>query len=84
MKVYYFISFVIYQGDLGAIDEKYDVAVSTAVGALDNIVTDTVETAQECIKFLKRNNLGYTTFIMIDKVCLFNFYSFKTLAKFKQ
>ena len=25
-------------GDLGAIDEKYDVAISTACGALDNIV----------------------------------------------
>ena len=28
-------------GDLGAIDDKYDVAISTACGALDNIVVST-------------------------------------------
>lgn len=33
-------------GDLGTIDDKYDVAVSTACGALNNIVCDTIETAQ--------------------------------------
>ena len=33
-------------GDLGAIDPKYDVAVSSAVGALDFIVVDTTVTAQ--------------------------------------
>ena len=33
-------------GDLGTIDDKYDVAVSTACGALNNIVCDNMETAQ--------------------------------------
>ena len=33
-------------GDLGAVDPKYDVAVSSAVGALDFIVVDTTVTAQ--------------------------------------
>ena len=54
-------------GDLGAIDEKYDVAVSTAGGPLDHIVVDTVDTAQNCIQFLKRNNLGIGSFIALDK-----------------
>ncbi|KAK9877855.1 hypothetical protein WA026_020085 [Henosepilachna vigintioctopunctata] len=33
-------------GDLGAIDQKYDIAISTACGPLDYIVVDTVKTAQ--------------------------------------
>ncbi|CAB4004811.1 structural maintenance of chromosomes 4-like [Paramuricea clavata] len=55
-------------GDLGAIDDKYDVAISTACGPLDNIVCDTIETAQNCVNFLKRNNIGSATFIALDKV----------------
>lgn len=55
-------------GDLGGIDEIYDVAISTACGALDNIVVDTVETGQQCITFLKRNNIGTATFIALDKM----------------
>ncbi|KAG7153371.1 structural maintenance of chromosomes protein 4-like, partial [Homarus americanus] len=55
-------------GDLGGIDEKYDVAISTACGPLDNIVVDSVETGQKCISFLKRNNVGTATFIALDKM----------------
>ncbi|CAL1275385.1 unnamed protein product [Larinioides sclopetarius] len=55
-------------GDLGAIDIKYDVAISTACGPLDNIVTDTITTAQECVELLKRENLGYATFIALDQM----------------
>ncbi|KAK8749380.1 hypothetical protein OTU49_015814 [Cherax quadricarinatus] len=55
-------------GDLGGIDEKYDVAISTACGPLDNIVVDSVDTGQECISFLKRNNIGTATFIALDKM----------------
>lgn len=54
-------------GDLGAIDKKYDVAVSTACGALDNIVVDSVDTAQWCIDFLKKHDIGRATFIGLDK-----------------
>lgn len=55
-------------GDLGAIDEKYDVAISTACGPLDNIVTDTMDTAQKCVEYLKKHNVGYATFIALDKM----------------
>ncbi|XP_065179069.1 structural maintenance of chromosomes protein 4-like [Sycon ciliatum] len=55
-------------GDLGAIDDCYDVAISTACGPLDNIVVDTMETAQQCVAFLKSNNLGLATFIGMDKM----------------
>lgn len=55
-------------GDLGGIDEKYDVAISTACGPLDNIVVDCVETAQKCIGFLKKHGIGTATFIALDKM----------------
>ncbi|XP_038051306.1 structural maintenance of chromosomes protein 4-like [Patiria miniata] len=55
-------------GDLGAIDEKYDVAISTACGALDNIVVNNIETAEKCVKFLRDNNVGVATFIAMDKM----------------
>ncbi|XP_061575451.1 structural maintenance of chromosomes protein 4 [Cololabis saira] len=55
-------------GDLGAIDEKYDVAISSCCGALDNIVVDTIDTAQKCVTFLKEQNIGVATFIGLDKM----------------
>ena len=56
------------QGDLGAIDEKYDVAISTACGALDNIVVDNMNTGQKCVEFLKKNGVGLATFVGLDKM----------------
>ncbi|KAB8278451.1 RecF/RecN/SMC [Aspergillus minisclerotigenes] len=44
-------------GNLGTIDEKYDVAISTACPALENMVVDTVE-----------NNLGRANFILLDRL----------------
>ncbi|MED6278155.1 Structural maintenance of chromosomes protein 4, partial [Characodon lateralis] len=55
-------------GDLGAIDEKFDVAISSCCGALDNIVVDTIDTAQKCVTFLKEQNIGVATFIGLDKM----------------
>ncbi|XP_071494646.1 structural maintenance of chromosomes protein 4-like [Diadema antillarum] len=55
-------------GDLGAIDDKYDVAISTACGALDYIVVDTIDTGEKCVKFLRQNNIGVATFICLDKI----------------
>nr|XP_006637669.1 PREDICTED: structural maintenance of chromosomes protein 4 isoform X1 [Lepisosteus oculatus] len=55
-------------GDLGAIDEKYDVAISSSCGSLDNILVDTIDTAQECVNFLKMQNIGVATFIGLDKM----------------
>ncbi|XP_048508932.1 structural maintenance of chromosomes protein 4 [Athalia rosae] len=54
-------------GDLGAIDSKYDVAISTACGPLDNIVVDTAETAKRCIAFLRQHDIGRATFIALEK-----------------
>ncbi|XP_062833578.1 structural maintenance of chromosomes protein 4 isoform X2 [Anolis carolinensis] len=57
-------------GDLGAIDEKYDVAISSSCWALDHIVVDTIDTAQECVNFLKKQNIGVATFIGLDKMAV--------------
>lgn len=55
-------------GDLGGIDDKYDAAISNACGSLDNIVVDTIDTAQKCVEFLKKHNVGRATFIALDKM----------------
>lgn len=43
-------------------------AISSSCGALDNIVVDTIDTAQKCVTFLKEQNIGVATFIGLDKV----------------
>jgi structural maintenance of chromosome 4 len=55
-------------GDLATIDEQYNVAASTACPALNNIVVDTIDTAQKCIKLLRKYDLGSATFIVLDKM----------------
>ncbi|KAG0341092.1 hypothetical protein BG000_010248, partial [Podila horticola] len=49
-------------GNLGAIDDKYDVAISTACPNLDDIVV-----GQQCIEFLRKNNLGRARFILLSQ-----------------
>jgi structural maintenance of chromosome 4 len=55
-------------GNLGAIDVKYDVAISTACASLDNMVVDSVEVGQQCIDYLRKNNLGRANFILLDRL----------------
>uniref|UniRef100_A0A803N3F1 Structural maintenance of chromosomes protein 4 n=1 Tax=Chenopodium quinoa TaxID=63459 RepID=A0A803N3F1_CHEQI len=54
-------------GDLGAIDAKYDVAVSTACPGLDYILVETAEAAQKCVDLLREKNLGVATFMIPEK-----------------
>lgn len=54
-------------GDLGAIDAKYDVAISTACPGLDYIVVETTNSAQACVELLRRRNLGIATFMILEK-----------------
>lgn len=55
-------------GNLGTIDEKYDVAISTACPSLENMVVDSVEAGQQCIDYLRKNNLGRANFILLDRL----------------
>jgi structural maintenance of chromosome 4 len=65
-------------GDLGTIDDKYDIAISTACPGLDSMVVDTVETAQACIDYLRKNKLGYANFICLNKLRKFDLSPIKT------
>ena len=55
-------------GNLGTIDQKYDVAISTACPSLENLVVDTVEVGQQCIGYLRKNNLGRANIILLDRL----------------
>ena len=55
-------------GDLASINERYDVAISTACPQLDFIVVDDMDTAKKCVQLLKERNLGLATFLGLDKV----------------
>ncbi|KAL8818587.1 MAG: hypothetical protein Q9223_002812 [Gallowayella weberi] len=55
-------------GNLGTIDQKYDVAISTACPSLENSVVDSVEVGQQCIDYLRKNNLGRANFILLDRL----------------
>jgi structural maintenance of chromosome 4 len=55
-------------GNLGVIDDKYDVAISTACSALNNFVVDNVEVGQSCIEYLRKNNLGRGYFICLNQL----------------
>ena len=55
-------------GNLGTIDQKYDVAISTACPSLDNLIVDTVDVGQQCIDYLRKNNLGRANFILLDRL----------------
>lgn len=50
-------------------DPSHSVAIEAAAGQrLSYVVVDTVETAQECIEYLKREKAGRCTLIPLDKV----------------
>lgn len=55
-------------GDLAAISEKYDVAVSTVCGMLVHIIVQTTAGAQRCLDFKRQHNLGRANFIPLDKM----------------
>ena len=55
-------------GNLGTIDQKFDVAISTACPSLENLVVDTVEVGQQCIDYLRKNSLGRANIILLDRL----------------
>ena len=55
-------------GDLGSIHERYDIAISTACSQLECIVVETVTDAEQCINYLKQNDIGRASFIVLEKM----------------
>lgn len=55
--------------DLIKVDKSYETAVETALGgSIQNIVTDTEETAKSMIEFLKKNKFGRATFLPLTSI----------------
>ncbi|KAF9011348.1 RecF/RecN/SMC protein [Cyathus striatus] len=55
-------------GSLGTIPDKYDVAITTACGSLNHMVVDRVEQGQECIQYLRSQNIGRASFMVLEKL----------------
>ncbi|KAF8633608.1 hypothetical protein AX15_001396 [Amanita polypyramis BW_CC] len=55
-------------GSLGTIPDKHDVAISTACGSLNHMVVDTVDQGQACIEYLRSQNIGRASFIVLEKL----------------
>ncbi|RKJ50165.1 chromosome segregation protein SMC [bacterium 1XD42-54] len=55
--------------DIIKVEKAYEVAIETALGgSIQNIVTDTEETAKHQIEFLKRNKFGRATFLPLSGI----------------
>lgn len=55
--------------DIIKVDKAYEIAVETALGgSIQNIVTDTEETAKRMIAFLKQHKFGRATFLPLTSV----------------
>ncbi|GAA6035313.1 hypothetical protein JCM8097_008812 [Rhodosporidiobolus ruineniae] len=55
-------------GDLGRIDDTYDIAISTAAAAgLESLVVDTRETAEAIFDHLRKHNIGRASCIALDR-----------------
>ena len=55
--------------DIIKVEKNYEMAVETALGgSIQNIVTDTEETAKQLIQFLKKNKYGRATFLPLTGI----------------
>ena len=55
--------------DLISSEKRYETAIETALGGrIQNVVTDTEETAKKLIRYLKENRFGRVTFLPVEAV----------------
>lgn len=55
--------------DIVKVDKRYEVAIETALGGtIQNIVTDTEDTAKSLIQYLKDNKFGRATFLPLSAI----------------
>ena len=55
--------------DIISVDKKYETAIEIALGGnIQNIITDTRETAKELVEYLKKGKLGRATFLPISDI----------------
>ena len=69
--------------DLGKVSSKYSPALEAAAGPrIKSIVVEDDKTAAECINYLKKNKLGFATFLPLNKIRTNN--SEEALKKFSK
>ena len=55
--------------DLIQVEKAYETAIETALGgSIQNVVTDTEQTARKLVEYLKKNKLGRATFLPLDGI----------------
>lgn len=55
--------------DIIKVDKEYETAIETALGGkIQNVVTDSEDTAKQTIEYLKTNRLGRATFLPLDSM----------------
>lgn len=55
--------------DIIKVEKEYEIAIETALGgSIQNVVTDTEETAKRMIQFLKKNKFGRATFLPLTSM----------------
>lgn len=55
--------------DLITVSKKYEIAIETALGgSIQNIVTDSEQTAKQLIEYLKKNRYGRATFLPLTSI----------------
>ena len=55
--------------DIIKVEKQYEIAIETALGGnIQNIVTDTENTAKELIEYLKKNKFGRATFLPLNSI----------------
>ena len=55
-------------GDMGAIDDKFDIAATTSGSFLDAIICDTMEQGELIISYLRNKKIGRATIFAIEKI----------------
>lgn len=62
--------------DLITVPKKYEIAIETALGgSIQNIVTDSDQTAKQLIEYLKKNRFGRATFLPLTSISSKNSFS---------
>jgi structural maintenance of chromosome 4 len=55
-------------GDLGWIDQKYDIAISTISPKFNHILVDTMDTAKNCLELLKKDRIGMAKLLSLENI----------------
>ncbi|TRY50457.1 Structural maintenance of chromosomes protein [Cryptosporidium tyzzeri] len=55
-------------GDLGQVDDKFQLALASSVPQVENIVVQTTEDAQEVVNYVRKSNLGRISCIILEKL----------------